>query len=393
MFLVKHSFLLSMSFKMGIFIWSLFVVFFASKVLGCALPVEDHLTLKHNSFTVPNICEALEVIGEGYRFQKEASREAVLSRLMAKGVVLTQPSVNEPNCLMLKKGLDVTLLFLGARSVDQSDCNKFFGTPLLYGVGRAHRGFANRLAESWDLIYQDIYDYAAQKGCEMNALNFLIAGHSMGGAMATLAGLRLAAWSFDKNQEAIKQHIHVITFGSPRVLDVQSAAYYTQLLGEVSLRVIHDGEGWTPSLPTRWNGSLHVGGEFNTPQPRVDESALRRPIHIFPAYRDSLIQLYPAGFSGKEIVEDTFADQIEGEERVEGTFSDQIEEEEREKNDDVVVVLEPSSDVQDAKSRPAETSGVLPWAWSGLKGIIGLPRWLLYSWTGPEPIEMRLSKG
>lgn len=250
--------------------------------------IESDFTLidaptKISGYSLGDISTHLELLGEGYRINDE--KEEALSRLKEKGFDISHPSDKEPKLVSLKQGDDVYLLYLGAQQEDLNSCYKFFGTFLPYANGRVHRGFANRFHDAWDDIYIDISKYALSIGKKITDLNYKISGHSMGGALAVLAALRLNVVSFNSK---VTDHIQVITFGSPRVFDFDTAKQYEQLLGHSTLRVVHEGEGMVPSFPCSSNGSMHVGVLFETPKPGVSEITLKSLQHTYPAYRDSL---------------------------------------------------------------------------------------------------------
>lgn len=287
---------------------------------------------KIGGYSLGDISTHLELLGEGYRINSE--KEDALSRLQEKGFDVSNPSDKEPKLVSLKQGDDVYLLYLGAQQEDLSSCHKFFGTFLPYANGRVHRGFANRFHEAWDDIYIDISKYALSIGKKVTDLNYKISGHSMGGALAVLAALRLNVVSFNSE---LTDHIQVVTFGSPRVFDFETAKQYEQLLGNSTLRVVHEGEGIVPSFPCSSNGSKHVGILFETPKPGINEITLKRLQHTYPAYRDSLSK--------------STSDTLKG-----------------------ALDLVPSYDYFGS-------------AWSGLKNIIGTPRSYLYDYFSEELIE------
>ena len=243
---------------------------------------------KIGGYSLGDISSCLELLGEAYRINNE--KEDALSRLQEKGFDVSHPSNKEPKLVSLKKGDDIYLLYLGAQQEDLNSCQQFFGTFLPYATGRVHGGFANRFHDAWDDIYIDISKYALSIGKKVTDLNYKISGHSMGGALAVLAGLRLNVVSFNSKPT---DHIQVITFGSPRVFDFETAKQYEQLLGHSTLRVVHEDEGMVPSFPCSTNGSMHVGFLFETPKPGINEITLKRLQHTYPAYRDSLSKSAP----------------------------------------------------------------------------------------------------
>ena len=109
--------------------------------------------------------------------------------------------------------------------------------PHRSGWGRVHGGFATSLGTVLPRVVEAIsrHDGAAH--------SLWITGHSLGGALALLAGAVLA-----------KQERHpiagVITFGQPRVGDPQFAARYSLALGDRTFRCVND-QDIVPHVPPR----------------------------------------------------------------------------------------------------------------------------------------------
>jgi len=132
---------------------------------------------------------------------------------------------------------DVVLAFRGTEAPTDGG-NRFllqwlvncdFGQIDGYG-GRVHKGFAQTVDLLWDQIHQQVRA-ALAAGCKL-----WVTGHSLGGALATLAAARLT-------NEAIPV-AGVYTFGSPRVGDVAFAAAY-----QPTLHCIENGNDIVCHLP------------------------------------------------------------------------------------------------------------------------------------------------
>ena len=93
-----------------------------------------------------------------------------------------------------------------------------------------------------------------------------ITGHSLGGALATIAALDLDSWNYaneTNNKRMIKRKIdirNVYTFGSPRVGDFDFAEVYAERLGFKTYRITH-GKDVVPSVPNTLLGYRHVPTE------------------------------------------------------------------------------------------------------------------------------------
>jgi pimeloyl-ACP methyl ester carboxylesterase len=76
-----------------------------------------------------------------------------------------------------------------------------------------------------------------------------LTGHSLGGAIATVAALDLATdWSIDE----------VVVFGCPRVGSDEFANYYSQRLGAITVRYVKTTD-LVPRVPWEFMGYSHVG--------------------------------------------------------------------------------------------------------------------------------------
>lgn len=105
----------------------------------------------------------------------------------------------------------VVLALRGTDELQDWVSNFRFKQILDYG-GSAHEGFATALALVWEPINQAI-DQLATSGQTL-----WITGHSLGGALATLA-----AWRLDRERE---RPYATYTFGAPRTLDPIAARRY-----------------------------------------------------------------------------------------------------------------------------------------------------------------------
>src|SRR5262245_16907979 len=118
------------------------------------------------------------------------------------------------------------------------------------GTGHTHQGFTTQLEQ----VYLEITD-ALKKHLANDTLLY-VAGHSLGGALATLMAARISA---DK-----VCGIHAVhTFGSPRVGDNEFCKAYELALGHCTFRVVNAEDLVTlvppPIVPgTDWRYD-HVG--------------------------------------------------------------------------------------------------------------------------------------
>lgn len=114
------------------------------------------------------------------------------------------------------------ILFPGSASVRDWRTNARAG-KVTWGKGKVHSGFA----AAFSSVSQHILN------CIPANARVLIAGHSLGGALATLCA--------DAHQD-IFQIENVFTFGSPRVGNAAFAGQYSQALGIRTWRVVNAGD-------------------------------------------------------------------------------------------------------------------------------------------------------
>src|SRR6185369_15912441 len=85
--------------------------------------------------------------------------------------------------------------------------------PVPYAAGLVHQGFADSLETLWGQLIPSVRRLAA------SGLPVFVTGHSKGGALATLASIRLL------NEEKIEP-AGIFTYGAPRSGDTQFADAY-----------------------------------------------------------------------------------------------------------------------------------------------------------------------
>src|SRR5262249_37982085 len=109
-----------------------------------------------------------------------------------------------------------------------------------------HQGFNAALEGAWPQLAAALREAAAGAGAPL-----IVAGHSLGGALAALAALRLA-------QESVVAADAVYSFGMPRVGSPVFALAYDQMRGERPYRLVH-GEDLVPTVPPSNFNFRHVG--------------------------------------------------------------------------------------------------------------------------------------
>lgn len=105
-----------------------------------------------------------------------------------------------------------------------------------------HSGFYSLFKRSWPSVHKILKGYANDQGVKIKGLKINVTGHSMGGALASIAALCL-----NKTENA--ENVHVATFGSPRVFYKDAAKVYNDgCLGNKTIRVACRSDN-IPCLP------------------------------------------------------------------------------------------------------------------------------------------------
>ena len=136
---------------------------------------------------------------------------------------------------------------------------------------RVHAGFLDSYASVRDDIFEALRNVSAARrlGRPSAPLPVALTGHSLGGALATLAAFELDAEGFrrvgvgdgDGDGGTTALVAGAWTFGSPRVGDDAFAAAYAEALRERTWRITH-AHDVVPSVPVRLMGYHHVPTEI-----------------------------------------------------------------------------------------------------------------------------------
>jgi|CXWL01.1.fsa_nt_gi triacylglycerol lipase len=111
-------------------------------------------------------------------------------------------------------------------------------------VGKVHEGFAMALNRIWKKVEATVVDL------RKNKQTLWVTGHSLGGALATLAVDRFT----DNNMEVSGLY----TFGQPRVGDKEFAQNFDAKFGAKTFRLVNN-EDVVPRVPLGYQGYQHVG--------------------------------------------------------------------------------------------------------------------------------------
>ncbi len=152
---------------------------------------------------------------------------------------------------------DVLVAYHGTKSLADLYTDLAFGEqPLPFGQGGAHGGFLSAYITGASAMKQAIAQIMEENGLIHESTRVRVTGHSLGGALATLAGYDLALGGYDTS---------VVTFGSPRVFNPIAAAHYESILGEQTVRVWGEDDLIPAVVLGGMLGKKHVGVEVPVP--------------------------------------------------------------------------------------------------------------------------------
>lgn len=143
---------------------------------------------------------------------------------------ITHDALNISAELIIKKG-EVNIAFRGATDLSRwlSRLKGYMATDTFL-LGKANSLYLDTFKAIWPLIRKEIDSYAWSVGEDPEGYKFNVTGHSVGGALAIIAGTYLfKVWRI--------KDIHISTFGAPRVFDHKQAQEYNRMLGSKTLCV------------------------------------------------------------------------------------------------------------------------------------------------------------
>jgi triacylglycerol lipase len=151
-------------------------------------------------------------------------------------------------------------------------------------TGGVHSGFSTALSSARDTlgaILRRALTAAQEVGADDPGLPLFVTGHSLGGALATLATCRLAAGEFptaDGARPVRVNHRATYTFGAPRVGDLAFCQAYTSF----TCRVVNDLD-WVPQVPLQGKEVRDLAGLLPKCTPEwiriLVERAVRAPLY------------------------------------------------------------------------------------------------------------------
>lgn len=128
--------------------------------------------------------------------------------------------------------------------LDWIDNIRAFAQRALFG--EFHRGFWESVEDLWPTINHDL-----QRACQSSPRPLFLAGHSLGGAMATIIAARLI--------HEDRPFTSVYTFGQPRAMTRDTARIYNVEAGRRHHR-FQNNQDIVTRVPARLMNYSHVGG-------------------------------------------------------------------------------------------------------------------------------------
>ncbi len=151
--------------------------------------------------------------------------------------------------------------------------------------GEVHRGFLKMLGDVWQALQYSICRLRAQARWQGQELALWFTGHSLGGALATLAVAQL--------REAGEAIDGLYTFASPRVGDRTFAHNFNVDFGFKTFRIVNQND-LVPQLPLRFLRYHHVGQLHyfdRTGQRHHNSTALFRLLDALKIHANDLFDL------------------------------------------------------------------------------------------------------
>lgn len=157
---------------------------------------------------------------------------------------VTGASKNSAQGMLVEHEDLLCMVFRGTNEpADWLDNLNAFPEDVLFGS--FHRGFWKSIEDVWETINGKYEDLRKEKKRPL-----FITGHSLGGAMATIAAARFI------HQD--KPFISVYTFGQPRSMDRDTARIFNSEAGSRCHR-FQNNEDIVTRVPARFMGYSHVG--------------------------------------------------------------------------------------------------------------------------------------
>ncbi|HVY62021.1 MAG TPA: lipase family protein [Planctomycetota bacterium] len=175
------------------------------------------------------------------------------------------------------KGEDVAIAIRGTGNASDAATDLNFSKATdahLFSDMKCHKGFLNAYLKLQAPIKETLKNIRAQGGAQ----NILVAGHSLGGALATLCALDLRAESFPEYKKVI-----LYTFGAPKVFAESTAAKKFKAIVGDSYRVVNPHDS-VPTVPP--NFAHFAEGEWRIESKIGVKGTVAA--HVMKSYRETI---------------------------------------------------------------------------------------------------------
>lgn len=178
---------------------------------------------------------------------KKPCKDKILSSIKSddpKFISVLAADQNSAQAALIEHEDYLVMAFRGTDQLaDWLDNLNAFSTKVLFG--EFHRGFWNSLEDIWQPIYDQSLELQKEKPRPL-----FLTGHSLGGAMATVAAAKLI--------HDDKPFTSVYTFGQPRALERETARIFNMECRSRYFR-FHNNNDLVTRVPARLMGYSHVG--------------------------------------------------------------------------------------------------------------------------------------
>lgn len=186
-------------------------------------------------------------LSENNEFPDEESITQDLQAEDSGFIGVTGANKNSAQAALIEHENYLCMAFRGTNELaDWVDNINAFRESVLFG--EFHRGFWNSVEDVWEVLYTKYNELRKQKKRPL-----FLTGHSLGGAMATIAASRFI------HQD--KPFTSVYTYGQPRALGRETSRIYNSEVGGRHHR-FQNNEDIVTRVPARLMGYSHVGASL-----------------------------------------------------------------------------------------------------------------------------------
>lgn len=234
----------------------------------------------------------VQKIGQRLAVESESAYRSPDQR-REEGLIFLHEDDNDTQAYVRRQGNDIIVAFRGTESIrDMCVDTKISRVQLDFFPSGAyvHRGFSLQYRSLRDKVLEQV-GALSQEEEQGKPSRLVFTGHSLGGALATIAAL-------DAGLQDLADEVVCVTYGSPRVGNSAFAKLFNRIV-DISYRFVQ-GSDVVAHSPTRWRfthvrGGIHCrsGGRYAltvpTPWiPRVSDHGIDVYIQFFAVWLEQL---------------------------------------------------------------------------------------------------------